>query len=61
MELKDYQIKALDQVKQYLEALAKERKDGNLKHTSLDAWQNLGVRGNYIEQQSGLGKDLPNF
>ena len=61
MELKDYQIKALEQVKQYLEVLAKERKEGNLKHASLDAWENLGVRGKYIERQNGLGKDLPNF
>ena len=61
MELKDYQIKALEQVKQYLEALAEERKEGNLKHASLDAWENLGVRGKYIERQNGLGKDLPNF
>lgn len=61
MELKDYQIKALDQVRQYLEAMDKERKDGNMKHASLDAWENLGVRGNYIERQNGIGKDLPNF
>lgn len=61
MELKDYQIKALDQVKQYLEALVKERKNGNLKHASLDAWENANVRGKYTERQNGLGKDLPNF
>jgi len=61
MELKDYQQKALDQVKEYLEALAKERKDGNLKHASLDAWENLSLGRKYSERQNGLGKDLPNF
>lgn len=60
MELKEYQQKALDQIKQYLELLAKERQSGNLKHASLDAWQAVGLK-NYLERQNGLGQDLPNF
>lgn len=60
MELKDYQTKALDQIKNYLQLLVKERESGNLKHASLDAWNNLGLR-NYQERQNGLGQDSPSF
>src|SRR3989344_2033456 len=60
MELKEYQQKALSQVKGYLGALAKETKEGNIKHASLDAWLDVGLK-NYRERQNGLGQDLPNF
>src|SRR3990167_6915829 len=60
MELKEYQQKALSQVKGYLGALAKETKEGNIKHASLDAWLDVGLK-NYNERQNGLGQDLPNF
>lgn len=60
MELKEYQQKALLQVKGYLEALVKEIKKGNIKHASLDAWSDVGLK-DYQERQNGLGQDLPNF
>lgn len=60
MELKEYQQKALSQVKGYLEAIDKEIKSGNIKHASLDAWLNVGLK-NYQERQNGLCQDLPNF
>ena len=60
MELKEFQIKALAQVKNYLELVTKERKTGNLKHASIDAWTALELR-NYKERSNGLGQDLPNF
>jgi hypothetical protein len=34
MELKEYQQSALDQVKKYLELLAKEKDSGNIRHAS---------------------------
>ncbi len=61
MELKGYQQAALDQVKRYLELLAKERVDNNAKHASLDAWQAMEIKKGYQERQNGLEHDLPNF
>ena len=60
MELKEFQIKTLAQVKNYLELVAKERKSGNLKHARTDAWVALELK-NYKERSNGLGQDLPNF
>lgn len=61
MELKEYQQSALDQVKKYLELLAKEKDGGNIRHASEDAWRELFGTRNYIEKENGLGQDLPNF
>ena len=61
MELKDYQQQALEQVKRYLELLAKERGDGNKRHAGEDAWEQLFGARNYIEKRNGLGEDLPTF
>lgn len=60
MELKEYQQKALKQVKGFLEALDKEIHSGNLKHASEDAWEAVGSK-DYKEARNGLDKDLPNF
>ncbi|MDP3997629.1 MAG: DEAD/DEAH box helicase family protein [bacterium] len=61
MELKEYQQRSLATVKQYLDLLAEERGDGNVRHASMDAWNALGIKQPYRERQNGLGKDLPNF
>lgn len=61
MELKEYQKEALKQIKSYLQFLDKERKSGNLRHASVDAWAALGLNKPYKERQNGLGHDLPNF
>lgn len=60
MELKEYQQKALKQIKGFLEALDKEVHSGNLKHASEDAWETVGLK-DYKEARNGLDKDLPNF
>jgi type III restriction enzyme len=62
--LKQYQERAIQTVRQYLEKLAKEQAKGN-KHASLDAWEALrdqhSLIGNYRERKNALGVDLPNF
>ncbi len=54
MELKEYQKSALKQVKNYLQLLDKERSSGNLRHTSMDAWSQLGLKKQYQERQNEL-------
>lgn len=61
MELKEYQKTALKQIKNYLQLLDKERSEGNTKHASMDAWNQLGLKKFYQERKNGLGHDLPNF
>lgn len=61
MELKEYQKTALKQVKNYLQFLDKEKTSGNLRHASMDAWSQIGLKKQYQERQNGLGQDLPNF
>ncbi|MBU1088432.1 DEAD/DEAH box helicase family protein [Patescibacteria group bacterium] len=60
MILKDYQIKTLETIKGYLRAIDKEQQEKNIKHASLDAWQNWG-RGEYVERKNGLNQDVTNF
>lgn len=60
MQLKEYQSRVVNEVQQYLEAVAQERAGGNARHASMDAWRR--VRGGaYYEQTNGLGEDYPNF
>jgi len=70
MELKEYQQRALAQVKAYLEALnrwrAKNEKvvEAAGKEAALDvpqkAWEEIGGK-NYRSRKNGLGEWLPNF
>ncbi len=69
MELKEYQKKALEQVKRYLEALAdfKAKNERLIKQDpeiSINfpqkAWEKA-VGANYYSRKNGLGEDLPNF
>src|SRR6266496_4535918 len=61
MELKKYQMQVLDEVKAYLNELARQQAAGN-RHAALDAWEAAGVPGRrYAERRNGLGKDMPNF
>jgi len=70
MELKEYQQRALAQVKTYLEALnrwrAKNEKvvEAAGKEAALDvpqkAWEEVGAK-NYRSRKNGLGEWLPNF
>lgn len=61
MELKEYQKATLKQIKNYLELLTKEKSEGNLKHASMDAWNQFGLKKSYQERKNGLDHDLPNF
>ena len=61
MELKKYQLRVLDEVKAYLNELARQQAADN-RHAALDAWERAGVPGQrYAERRNGLGKDMPNF
>src|SRR5258708_14069766 len=60
MELKAFQERVLAEVNEFLQAVTKEQRDGNLKHASADAWE--AVRGNiYRPRRTGNGRDLPDF
>jgi len=66
MELKEYQIKTLDQIKNYLQLLSewKKRADGN-PDLEIDfpekAWEKAEIGSQYISRKNGLEKPLPNF
>ncbi|HYT59664.1 MAG TPA: DEAD/DEAH box helicase family protein [Haliangiales bacterium] len=61
MELKKYQVQVLDEVKAYLNELARQQAAGN-RHAALDAWDTVRVAGcRYAERRNGLGNDLPSF
>ena len=61
MQLKDYQVKALSTIQQFLECLAEEKKQGNTKHASVDAWAKMFPMRPYIEKKNGLSQDVPSF
>jgi type III restriction enzyme len=60
MQLKEYQDRVINEVRRYLDAVLRERQAGNIRHASMDAWQQLRL-GAYYEQTNGLGEDYPNF
>lgn len=66
MELKEYQIKTLDQIKNYLQLLSDWKKRAE-KNSDLEidfpekAWEKASVGSQYISRKNGLGKPLPNF
>jgi len=64
MELKDFQKTSLERIRKYLELVRKEQDNGNLRHASEDAWNELESAfslGHYEERRNGLGLDVPNF
>ena len=66
MELKEYQIKTLDKVKQYLELLAEWRQKAD-ENPDLEidfpakAWEKTGNLYNYQSRNDGIKRPLPNF
>lgn len=66
MELKEYQIKTLGQIKNYLQLLSEWKKRAE-KNPDLEidfsekAWEKASVDSQYISRKNGLGKPLPNF
>jgi type III restriction enzyme len=70
MELKEYQIKTLEKLKRYLEALAEfralnEQAIALNPDFALDspfkAWEKAEVGGHYFSRRNGLAEPLPNF
>lgn len=66
MELKDYQQKALDQVKNYLQLLGewKEKADKNPDleiNFPKKAWGKAEIDREYLTKKNGLGEYMPNF
>lgn len=60
MELKAYQTRVVQEVRDYLQALADEQKQGNTKYGAIEAWQRCGLPQNrYTPRKTGTGKDLP--
>ena len=62
MPLKQYQERVVNEVRVYLDALAKELTDGNIRHAGKDAWEACGIQRPYrSERRNGLNRDLPTF
>src|SRR5580704_372225 len=66
MRLKDYQERALREVKRFLEQLiiwhAKARQDGEwLFDFAEKAWEKARIGGMYLKKKDGLGRPLPVF
>lgn len=66
MELKDYQVKTVEQIKRYLELLSewKSKADEN-PELEIDypekAWEKAEIGRHYISRKNGIGEYLPNF
>ena len=62
MPLKQYQERVVNEVHVYLNALAKELTDGNIRHAGKDAWEACAIPRPYrSERRNGLNRDLPTF
>lgn len=66
MELKEYQIRALSEVKSYFELLADWRKKAEqIPEAEIDfpakAWEKAGTRRSYRPRKNGIDEPLPNF
>lgn len=60
MELKNYQKRVLQEVKEYLEALDKFQKKGDAS-PSYAAWMKVGIPRLFYPRRDGLKRDLPTF
>ncbi|MFA4910835.1 MAG: DEAD/DEAH box helicase family protein [Desulfobacteria bacterium] len=66
MELKEYQLRALSEVKSYFELLADWRKKAEqIPEAEIvfpaKAWEKAGIGRNYMPRKNGIGEPLPNF
>lgn len=66
MQLKEFQQRALSEVKSYLEQAAIWRKLADAKPEyeidfPLKAWEKAGIGRPYISRKNGIGQPLPNF
>ena len=66
MELKEYQLETLKQVKKYLKVLgewrskAQENPDLEIDFP-VKAWEKLNINRPYLPKKDGLNNPLPNF
>ncbi|MCG2720458.1 MAG: DEAD/DEAH box helicase family protein [Thermodesulfovibrionales bacterium] len=66
MELKEYQIRALSEVKIYFNLLAewREKAEQNPEFEidfPVKAWEKAGIARSYRSRKNGIGEPLPNF
>ena len=66
MELKEYQLRSLSEVKSYFALLADWReKAEQIPEAEIDfpakAWEKTGIRRSYKPRKNGIGEPLPNF
>jgi type III restriction enzyme len=66
MELKEYQLRALSEVKTYFDLLADwKKKAGQIPEAEIDfpakAWEKARIGGSYRPRKNGIGQALPNF
>jgi len=66
MELKEYQLRALSEVKSYIELLTDwERKARKIPEAEIDfptkAWEKAGIGRSYHARKNGMSQPLPNF
>jgi len=66
MELKEYQLRALSEVKTYFEFLADwQKKAEQIPDAEIDfpvkAWEKAGIGRSYRPRKNGIGQALPNF
>lgn len=66
MELKEYQIRTLSEIKSYFELLADWRKKAEqILEAEIDfpakAWEKAGTGRSYMPRKNGIGEPLPNF
>jgi len=66
MELKEYQLRALSEVKTYFELLADwKQKSVLIPDAEIDfpakAWEKAGIRSSYRPRRNGISQPLPNF
>ena len=66
MDLKEYQRRVVDELRDFFHAVQDERAAGNAKHATLDAWNALKKQNPgrwrldaYTEATNGLGEDIP--
>jgi len=66
MELKEYQLRALSEIKTYFELLADwKQKAQQIPEAEIDfpskAWEKTGIRSSYRPRKNGIDQPLPNF
>jgi len=66
MELKEYQLRALSEVKTYFDLLADwKKKSEQIPEAEIDfpakAWEKARIGGSYRPRKNGIGQALPNF